>query len=325
MRSWGTHVFRIGSSAPYIFQAPRPLLDQNSFESAAALFGRLKGRALLTAGAHARTNADGSADLRSAANANNLLNLASQVILRESRREPTIVVEVAAFRPRKGQPQLEADVLVAVAGKSVGHVPGSLPIRRLLDVLDSDGMKFRMVDGKADTIGYEVGPRAPSLYSNIWPHQNFVMLWMSAGTRSTYQQKQLNTGEAVKFLALEIPTNAGNLVERVGRSMTNAPFLGVPKSLARALDRYVETGDIVALRHAQAAVRNLKIERFIDSKSQQAFALIIDQRGSLHAIANLTPREPQSRISISSASGIPESVDRFIESRTAWLVLGESA
>jgi len=178
-RSWGIHVFRVGPAAPYIFQVPRPLLDKNTFESATELFGRLRGRALLAAGAHALSNADGSANLQSPENTNNLINLTTQVILRESRHEPALVAQVSAFRSRNDEPWPNADVLVAIAGKGVGRPPESLPIRRLLDVFETDGMRLEMVEGGRETVGYEVGVRAASLYSNIWLLQDFAILWIS--------------------------------------------------------------------------------------------------------------------------------------------------
>jgi hypothetical protein len=182
-RSWGTHVFRVGSAAPYIFQVPRPLLDENSFESAIELFRRFRGRALLSAGAHALSNTDGSANLQSTANSNNLINLATQVILRESRSESSLVAQISSLRSRNGEPWPDADVFVAIAGKGVGQPPESLLIRRLLDAFETDGMKPRMVEGERETAGYEVGIRAASLYSNIWPHQDFAILWVSPRTR----------------------------------------------------------------------------------------------------------------------------------------------
>jgi len=179
-RSWGTLVVRVGPAAPYLFQVPRPLLDVNTFEAAADLFERFKGRALLTAGAHTQSNRDGSANLRSQTNVNNLINLATQVILRESRFEPALVAQISSFHARDEGPPPEADLFVAIAGQGVGRSPESLPIRRLLDALESDGMKLRMVEGERETAGYEVGARATFLYSNIWPRQDFAILWISS-------------------------------------------------------------------------------------------------------------------------------------------------
>jgi hypothetical protein len=183
-RSWGTHIFRVGPAAPYAFQVPRPLQDENTLESAIELFGRFRARALLSAGAHALSNADGSANLQSTANSNNLINLATQVILRESRHESALVAQISSLRSRDGEARPDADVFVAIAGKGVGQPPKSLLIRRLLDALETDGMKPRMVEGERETAGYEVGVRAASLYSNIWPHQDFAILWISPRTRA---------------------------------------------------------------------------------------------------------------------------------------------
>ncbi len=195
-RSWGTHVFRVGPAAPYIFQVPRPLLDKNTFESAIELFGRFRGRALLSAGAHALSNTDGSANLRSTANSNNLINLATQVILRESRHEAALVAQISALRSRDGEAWPEADVFVAIAGKGVGKPPESLLIRRLLDAFETDGMKPRMVEGERETAGYEVGVRAASLYSNIWAQQDFAILWISPRTRAMGRVAGLAWGDS---------------------------------------------------------------------------------------------------------------------------------
>jgi len=184
-RSWGTHVFRIGPAAPYVFQVPRPLLDQGTLESALALFDRFKGRALLSAGAHALSNADGSADLTSAANTRNLINLTTQVILRRSRLEPVFVAQISGISLHYDDSAPDADVLIAIAGKGVGRPATSLLARRLFDVLAADDLKLRMVEGEKETVGYEVGSRAPYLYSNLWPYQDFAILWMSREERTT--------------------------------------------------------------------------------------------------------------------------------------------
>jgi hypothetical protein len=213
-RSWGTHVFRVGAAAPYIFQVTRPLIDKGTFGSASGLFARLKGRALLAAGAHALSNADGSANLQSPANANNLINLATQVILRESRHEPALVAQISAFDSRDGEPSPDADMLIAIAARGVGQPPGSLPIRRLLDVLKTDGMKLRMVEGEKETAGYEVGVRAASLYSNIWPHQDFAILWISPETRLSQWHPTPDTGELQPRLSLQPELRTAEPIDR---------------------------------------------------------------------------------------------------------------
>ena len=43
-------------------------------------------------------------------------------------------------------------------------------------------MKLSMVEGERETAGYEVGVRAASLYSSIWPFQEFAILWISPRT-----------------------------------------------------------------------------------------------------------------------------------------------
>ena len=208
-RAWGTHVFRVGPAAPYLFQVPRPLLDQHTMESAAGLFDRFKGRALLTAGAHALSNADDSANLRSPANARNLINLFTQVVLRESRHQPALVAQISAFSSRAGEALPKADVLVAIAAKGVGHPPESLPIRRLLDALVMDGLEIRMVEGERETAGYEVGVRAPLLYTNLWPDQDFAILWLSPRSRFTSWPTKVDKRDDTRAFVRELASLSG--------------------------------------------------------------------------------------------------------------------
>ena len=62
---WGTYVFKVGNAAPYIIEAPYPLIDLSTPEFAAYLFVRMDAQALLVAGGHPMSNQDRSADVRS--------------------------------------------------------------------------------------------------------------------------------------------------------------------------------------------------------------------------------------------------------------------
>lgn len=59
---WGLYIIRVGTSQNIVIEAPHPLFDQNTPETALHLYRALQAKALMIAGSHRYTNTDGSAD-----------------------------------------------------------------------------------------------------------------------------------------------------------------------------------------------------------------------------------------------------------------------
>ena len=324
-RHWGSVVFRVGTAAPFTIQVPRPLSDRDSLESGAALFERLRARALIGSGAHLRANDDGSSVLLASSNAHHLVNLATQVVVRESRSRPGLVVQMAGLSTARERDGKAADAYLALADWGPGEAVASLPVRHLQSALEADGMRVALVDGSAETAGHEVGSQALSRYSTLWPERRFAILWLSRNTRESLAPSDRSRLEASRFQALEIPTITGALAQTLAeRSWLPASGFW-SADLGQTLARYLDTRDIVALEAFQHAVSPRRITRFVDVGSRQSFLLVRDAAGRILGVANLTPRDPGSRSIVDPDRIERIAIERFVERRDAWLLGEEGA
>jgi hypothetical protein len=82
---WGLYIIRSGVSQNTVIESPHPLFDLNTPEVALHLYRALQAKALLIAGSHRYTNADGSAD---AAHAPESIFQAMHIALFEGNNQP---------------------------------------------------------------------------------------------------------------------------------------------------------------------------------------------------------------------------------------------
>ena len=321
-RYWGTYVFRLGPAEGYLVQVPRPLFEINSFEYGVALFERLRGRALLIAGAHPDTNLDGSADLVSMHHFRSLFSLVSQVSLREAGEAPMMIVHSRAMGYRMDAPLPEAQVLVSFAEGSFTERGENVLARGLLDALQADGLDYQYVDGQPETAGYEVGNVPQSLYLDATLNKGFSVLWLTPEVRTAYRQQSDNRQEQVRFSALGIASREADLERFILQHASGSVRQTVPAGLLSSLARYQSLADIVTLRRLQVQWPGYSWQRLIDRNSKQSFLAVFDARQQLCLIANLNPRQPDRVINL--AAGEPDSmrIREFIDSRAGLLELG---
>ncbi len=75
--------------------------------------------------------------------------------------------------------------------------------------------------------------------------------------------------------------------------------------------------DAVALRRVQQVVKLMRIH---DSALGLSFLAILDDTGAVLALANLSPRDPMSRVSLDlRETTISEAAARFVNMRAGWL------
>lgn len=317
-RYWGTYVFRLGSANPFIVQVPRPGYEINSFEYGLALFESLRAKAVLIAGASPNANTDKSADLIRMVNKENVFNLVSQVIQRESAAEPLLLIQSRAFAIRADLPTANADVLLSV-DSGVTEKQNLSPLqKRLLRTMDQHGLDSKLVDGSIETAGYEVGFSPQALYLKQSANTEFAMLWLSPLTRANYQQQTENRLMIAQFDALDIVSYEKPLFKKLtdndlGLSST------VPEDLRRILAEYLETHDILILSTLLSRWPDYSFERLIDIDSKQAFMLVYNPSGKLAMVANLVSGQMESIIRVDSDRLERDQIAEYINSRSVWL------
>lgn len=319
---WGTYVFALQADNEAIIQVPRPLFEVSTFEYGVSLFARLGARALLIGGAHHEANQDRSSDLISLANISNVFNLVNQVVLRESGPKPMLVLQCRGFGAKPTVEELpEADVLIAFSDGVIDET-GMTPVEReVYGMLQRDEMKVRIVDGGEETIGYEVGALPQALYLNQTRNKVFAVMWLSALTRFSYHQQNLNYVQAAQFRALGLPLISAELHEFL-EERTWGDGRVLPQSLREDIVRYIQSQDIVALQNMVSRWPGYAFGRLLDINSRQAF-LIVEADGRVQALVNLVPRSLKSEY-IAVKNLYPKLVlERFIFTRAAWLRLQE--
>jgi len=321
-RHWGTYVLRVGESAPYIIQVTRPIYEINSFEYGVALYERFKAKYLMLSTSHPYANADGSANLISIDNKVNLFNLFNQVVLRESLNADMMVVSSRAFTYYPDKPIPEADVLLAFSQGRVQQ-QNLTPLESLLiSTIKSDGMTIKLVDGSSDTIGYEVGTIAQSLYLRATENKSFAVLWMSPDARFSYKQQSENTWQIAQFSAMDIAIKDIDLA----LYMSEQHFFSsvqLDEVLKDNIATYIESPDVIRLEQIKNKSTQLgyTLQRLLDISSKQAFISIHDKDGNLLAVANLSPRTKRARnISLEPSSGRTQDITNFIDQREFWLL-----
>ncbi len=323
-RYWGTYVLRLGPAQPYLVEVPRPLYEMNSFEYAVSLFESLKARALLIAGAHPDANRDHSADVVQLKFKDSLFTLANEVLVRELGDTPALVVQARAMGSRLDVPLPNEDAVLAF-DRGVAERGSLSPLGRgLLATMERAHLSVAFADGRAETAGYEVGNVPQALYLSAARNKELVMLWLSPVARGSYRQQTEATPQSSQFLALGIPTREGDLLELLSGYARPGPEVNLPPGFRAALGRYFANQDIVVLHAARRRWPALTWERLVDINSRQGF-LLVASGGQLLALVNLTARAADLKFSFPGGPFTRETLERFVESRSAWLLVKEAS
>jgi hypothetical protein len=318
-RYWGTYVFRLGETAPYVVQVPRPLFERNSFEHGVALFERLKARSLFIAGAHPRANVDGRADVVQPQNKQNFFNLVHQVTLREAGNESLVILQSRAFGPRADQALPTADVLFMTSEGYVGADRMTPLGQQLLQILEKDGLRVQPIEGAPETAGFETGGIPQALYLSQTRNKEFVVLWLSPHARSRYLWQSESRVLEEQFRALGIPSFEADLYSHLAATPAQHDSPVLPDELRRLVGRYVANRDVLALHALRQQWRQFRFERLLDPNSGQTFLLISGARNRFPVVVNLGADGAEATTSVVSESLDAQRIEHFIASRAGWL------
>jgi hypothetical protein len=330
-RYWGTCIFRLGESRPYFVEVPHPVSEENTLEYGLGLFEEFDAMGLLVAGSHPRCNVDGTADVVLPVNKLSLFNLVNQVVLRELRAEPLLVVQVRALGPKPGFLLPAADALVAFSDASVERSSLGALEREFVEFLDRERLAWRFVDGDRSTRGYEAYGSAQARYLNHTHGKEFVALWLSPFIRLGYRNSADNAVQRRQFVVLGLvdSTPGAGLppVDLLGELQAKALRVDaeVPPDLLRLLRHYQITQDINALHEVLTRWPELRLRPVLDAESQQTYLLIEDGSALFPVVTSLTfqsllgggGEEPETII---ASLPTPEVVKGFIESGAAFLL-----
>ena len=323
-RYWGTYVFRLGTSGPFVVQIPRPGFETNSLEFGTVLFEQLNASALLIAGARPDANRDGSADLIQMRNMKSTFTLVNQVLMREAGAAEMLTIQTRALGSQAAAGLPGVDALLAFNDGIYSRDQANRLTTDFLDQLAADQLTIQFVDGSPQTAGYEVGFVPQLRYLEATVNKIFATLWLSPHARASYQQQDEDRALAIQFRALDIPTIEADLHAHLANDVVYDVTHPLDPGLSTMFERYVETQDSVTLNRLKAEWPRHHWMRLIDIDSRQAFMLVFDDRQSLRAVVNLRPRQPKKTVTVSTIPVPAAALERFIATRAGKLVFATS-
>lgn len=322
-RYWGTYVFRLGARQPYVIQTPRPLFEVNTFEFGVALFERLQASALLIGGTHPEANFDRSADLIKLQNKASIFNLNAQVIQRQAGNQALMTIQTRVLGVRPDAPVPDADLLLAFAD---GQVEPSMltPLgKNLLQILDRAGLRYLFAGGSVEASGYDASSALPAQQLAASQEKEFAIAWISPLLRGEYRQQLEPTPQAMHFAALHLPSRELDLISHLKARQRAAQ--AVSEDLHSLLASYVQRQDIVLLDEAVRRYPKLRFERLVDVNTRLGYLLITDQQARCLALVNLSARQQERRLTPAPGSSMQQALKAFVDSGSAWLMLGEAS
>ncbi|KIX18081.1 hypothetical protein SY26_06990 [Paracoccus sp. 228] len=316
----GIYAFRIGERSPYVVQVPRPGREVATLEYAVALYEDLEGTSLMLPGGQRQdrqsdASGDGVGSVVDPQRDPTLFDLVSQVLLRQSAETPLMVVQTRGFSAEAAE-ALPYDAVIAFNVMPADDVLTVLG-ERIWAVVSANSGSIGLVRGEAETAGLEVGGVRQARYLEAVGSGELAVVWLSPTLRGAYR-REVDRAEAALFTALEIETV----------TTTPSAFLAGREPSAEALTpevvedimAYQWRRDAVALQRVQQARKLIRIH---DAALGLSFLAVLDEAGSVLALANLSPRDPESEVWVDPREpSLQDAVGRFVRTRAGWLILG---
>ena len=325
LNHWGVYAFRPGASRDFLVAAPRPLYEASVFEYSVSLFENLQAKALLIAGAHPDANSDGTSDVIREEHKVNLFNLVHQVFLRESTERAMLSVFCRAFGYRPDSAGIETDAIVAFNSGIWNEAGLSSLSKNFVRQLKIDGWRIEFADGSKDVASYDVGSFFPARYLSQTEDHELALLWLSPLARTAYRRQDENWTQNQQFEILGISQKEGVISELAAESSKESSagsWTETQSSTLRELCyEYVTSQDITLLQNIKQKADSsgeLRLERWIDINSKQAFLVWLDQSRGLRAMVNLTPKPWDGKV-LTTQDWESEDLKLFLRTRDFWM------
>ncbi len=285
-RHLGFYLFRLGDAQPVVLQVPRPRFERNALEVALDLFRDQQACCLLVAGAHPRSNADGSADPVAPEGAESLFNLVSQVTLREAGEGGRLAVQLRGYAPDEDASRVPADLILAPDNGAI--TPARLaPLAQGFFTRLTQWNQHAALAGAAGITDarFGIGRLPQAGYVAATQSGEFAILWLSPTLRRSYASLANQDTELDRFRALGIQTIQARLPEWLEQQPRVVGF-EPPAQVRRLLDDYVRERDIMLLA-ALAQSPGFTLHRLLDDLSGEALLVLRDSNHRVLAVARL--------------------------------------
>ncbi len=317
-RNWGTYVFRLGNSSPFVIQNPNPLFANCSFEFSVDLFYTINGKALFLSGAHPQTNEDGSSNFTDIKGKVSLFNLLYEAILRETLK-PLAVVQTRGLKLRPDAPH-SAEILLASSRGALQDETLSVFEKDLWNTLKQSELSVKLVDGSFEMAGYEINHLLQTKYLEQTQAKEFCVLWLSPLIHFIYKQ-QHDTLQKAQFRALGIKTIETDLFSFLQSLGIREKSSQIPNKLKSEIEKYLYLEDIVLLKKILKNHQNIQFFRVTDKGSRKAFLVISLNMYDFPLVVNLSKSPLQMANQVMDCRLDKKEVEYFTFSNFTWMRL----
>jgi len=313
-RYWGTYVFGFGHKANIMLQVPRPFYEPRTFEYALELYDQLDARALLISGAHALANNDRSSDVMLFKNKANLFNLVSQVLYRESQKEPMHALQIRAISQNQKDGLDRAVLAFDENMESINDL--NRDQKRIYAYLNAS-MPLSINDGSFESAGYDANA-LQSLYLSQSLNNTFSTLWLPPAFLRQYRQRYESDSALGVFrvYAVEI-VNA--LLSEQSYALSSQKL---KEEILSALINYLDTKDTMEIEKLSLR-KDIKMRLLLDSKNRHPYLLILEPNGkALIAVLKLNAQAPYNTRIKTKDENLQEVLKAFYLDSAALLEVG---
>ena len=316
-RGWGTMILRVAGTGKRIISVPRPLLEKHVWDYSVNLFDVVNADAIILAGAHPRTNADGAADLLVTENQASIFNLSQQILLRHWKGDGQLLMHVRSVH------DLNADLVMAVRNGAKRSIDMEPDVRQLHEELQQSGVSIRVVDGSAETAGHELAGAFGALAATQSDAKQLLNIWIGRAFRRRYRSQADNVQQQAQFDLLGIPSITTDLSQQLNHARGIDVTAG---SLRTFVESWLRTQNVVQLRNLQLAAPHIKWQRIISGRYQQSFLVGWNGQRLVPFVSRLidSPREEfeqqETQIPTGESSVRAEDVAAFERGQSSFLI-----
>ncbi|MGQ4277230.1 poly-gamma-glutamate biosynthesis protein PgsC/CapC [Pseudidiomarina sp. E22-M8] len=317
LRHWGTFVFKLGATTPYVIEAPSPLFETGSFEFAGTLFQQMESSALLVSGAHPMANTDGSARVVARNNPMSLFNLIHQAALRHHADEGVTAVQVRGYSADDEDDANHVRLSFYELNKPfAAQHPGFVELRHYLQSLLA-GAGIAAADDLIETAPPSY--TAQARFTKFIPSAHYAEIWLPRGIRESFRTLASDSVLYQQMLALGIPMRDYDVKLALNQQSLASMSRSKLHIVKRLLNQFEQSQNIQLLATLQQRFPELKLELWQDNESLQSYFVLRNAENEIIAVKNLTPLSDSTLELAADSMQIQPMVNEFVRTRLQWL------
>ncbi len=311
---WGTYVFGFGKKEEIMIQVPRPFYESHTFEYGLELFEQLNAKVILLSGAHPLANKDRSADVMLFKNRQNIFNLVSQVIYRESKLISMNTLQIRGI----GEDEMQNKSAILSFNKGINSIDELNLSQKIIYNYLKTHIPLMLNDGNPYSAGYDT-TAIQSGYLMQSFNNTFNILWLPYTLRGQYTQHDKNDISIGAFLALDIEVLTSSFPSIYKKYKEANSSISV--EIKESIKHYLNTKDIIELE-ALNNRKDLQLKVIIDSNNNQPYLLLLTpSKDHLLGVVKLNSQPLYTFTYKKKSENIKESLEKFYFNTSTFLEL----